>query len=262
MNYLKLSRSRIILGSFLVFALLAATFPSIDLQISRLFHNGHSFGPMQGWQKALQGVLPYYLCLSVGAVVALYLYNRFNKRNVCRVNGRRVVFLLLVGIIGAGLIVNVAFKNNVGRARPRDVAEFGGQMAFTPAFVLSDQCKRNCSFSSGDAAAAFYSLAVVMVLTRRRRYFVAGLAFGAAVSYARIAAGAHFFSDTVTSFFVMLITADVLFYYLVMTPADRLEAQRQGLRLRPALAAEATGEASGETPGKLVAASSRAPTAG
>ena len=36
-----------------------------------------------------------------------------------------------------------------------------------------------------------------------------------------IVAGAHFLSDTVVSFFVMLIVTDVLYHYLVFRESDR-----------------------------------------
>ena len=111
----------------------------------------------------------------------------------------------------------------MGRARPRDVAEFGGTRQFTPPFVLTNQCRTNCSFSSGDAAGAFFSIALVTALSRRRRYMAAAVGFGVVVSFARVSAGAHFFSDTVTSFFVMLIMSDVLYYYLVLD--DRTQPQ-------------------------------------
>jgi membrane-associated PAP2 superfamily phosphatase len=38
--------------------------------------------------------------------------------------------------------------------------------------------------------------------------------FGSLVSLCRISAGAHFFSDSVVSFFVMLLVADVFYYYM------------------------------------------------
>jgi lipid A 4'-phosphatase len=239
MSYLRLVRSRVIVGSFLAFAAVISAFPDIDLRISSIFYDGVSFLRAQWWADVLQKSLGYFLCISIAGAIALYAYNRLRHRKICNVDGRRVVFLLLVAIIGAGLIVNVAFKNSVGRARPRDVAEFGGKHTFSPAFALSDQCQKNCSFSSGDSAAAFYSLALAMALTRRRRFFAVGLAFGAVVSLARVAAGAHFFSDCVVSFYVMFIVADVLYYYLVMSPADRREAATSGIRLRPAFVPEA-----------------------
>jgi lipid A 4'-phosphatase len=110
----------------------------------------------------------------------------------------------------------VILKDNFGRARPRDIEEFGGSKHFTPAFVISRECNTNCSFSSGDAAGGFFSLALVMALSRRRRMLAAAAAFGALVSLSRVASGAHFFSDTVASFFVMLIVADVLYYFMFL----------------------------------------------
>jgi lipid A 4'-phosphatase len=101
------------------------------------------------------------------------------------------------------------------------VAEFGGQRQFTPPFVISQQCDRNCSFPSGEAAAAFFSLTLARALSRRKVYFAAAVCAGAVVSLTRVAVGAHFFSDAVTSFFVMWILTDVLHHYLVLTPAER-----------------------------------------
>ena len=48
----------------------------------------------------------------------------------------------------------------IGAARGRSqIAEFGGDKRFTPAFVPSDQCARNCSFPAGDPAVGFYFVA-------------------------------------------------------------------------------------------------------
>jgi lipid A 4'-phosphatase len=122
------------------------------------------------------------------------------------------------------LIVNVVFKDHFGRARPRDIEEFGGSKRFTPAFVISSECDSNCSFSSGEGAAGFFSMALALALSRRRAIFLAAVAMGSLVSLSRIAAGAHFFSDTVVSFFVMLILSDVLFYYVVSSRPARNES--------------------------------------
>jgi lipid A 4'-phosphatase len=216
MDYLRLRRTRVIVGAFLLFALLISVFPKVDIEISSLFFDGSSFWN-EWWQKLLKEALGYLVAMSLAAVVIIYACNRLLKRNICGVDGRRVVFVLLVAGIGAGLIVNVALKDHLGRARPRHIEEFGGTKQFTPLFVPSQECRVNCSFSSGDAAGAFLSLAVVRALTRRRRYYVAAIAFGALVSLSRVAAGAHFFSDTVVSFFVMLIVTDVFWYYVVPT---------------------------------------------
>jgi lipid A 4'-phosphatase len=216
MDYLRLGRTRVILGSFLLFALTISVFPRVDIQISSLFFDGTSF--WNGWwQRLLKHALGYFVGLSLATVVLIYVCNRLLTRTLCDIDGRRVAYVFLVAVVGAGLIVNVALKDHLGRARPRQIEEFGGTRQFTPLFVPSRECSVNCSFSSGDAAGAFLSLALAKAFTRRRRYHVAALGFGALVSLARVSAGAHFFSDTVVSFFVMLIAADVFWHYVVST---------------------------------------------
>ena len=231
MGYLKLRRSQLILASFLVFSLILAVFPGIDLSISRLFFDGKSFQHNQV-HDFLHESMGVFLVASVGSVLALCIFNRVANQRVCNVCMKRVLYLFLVLVIGAGLIVNVLLKDNFGRARPRDVTQFGGLMHFTPPFVMSNECNRNCSFASGEAAGGFFSLALALALSRRRRAYVAALAVGAVFSWSRISQGAHFFSDTVVSFFVMLIVADVLYYYLVMTHTERADLPVPALALQ------------------------------
>ena len=237
MQYLMLRRSQVILASFLTFALFITAFPAVDISVSKIFFDGNSFVRDRWWQKLLQVGLGYFVCVSTLAVIGIYACNRLLKRNTCGVDGRRVVFVILVLTIGAGLIVNVILKDNFGRARPREIAEFGGTRQFTPPFVVSGQCDTNCSFSSGDAAGGFFSLALALALGRRRALFLAGIALGVVVSFSRISSGAHFLSDTVVSFFVMLIVADVLFFYLVLMSYDRSDIRVRGELLRPAYVA-------------------------
>jgi lipid A 4'-phosphatase len=215
MDYLKLRRSQVILASFAIFALFISAFPAVDIAISSLFFDGKSFSRDQWWQKLLQQGLGWFLPLSVGAVALLYACNRLFSLNICGVDARRVVYVFLVLAIGCGFIVNFSLKDHFHRARPRDIVEFGGTKVFTPAFQVSDQCRTNCSFSSGDAAGGFFSLALALALSRRRAVYITGLAVGVVMSLSRISSGAHFFSDTVTSFFIMLIVADALFFYLL-----------------------------------------------
>jgi len=235
MEYLKLRRSQVILGSFAIFALFVTAFPGVDIAISSLFFDGKSFLRDQWWQKFLQQALGYFIPLSVGVVATLYACNRLFRKNICGVDGRRVVYVILVLAIGCGFIVNFGLKDHFHRARPRDVVEFNGTRVFTPAFQVSNQCKTNCSFSSGDAAGGFFSLALALALSRRRAAYAAALAVGVVMSIARISSGAHFFSDTVTSFFVMLIVADVLFFYLLATRPEPGEIALPAGALTPAV---------------------------
>jgi len=231
MTYLKQPRARLLLLCFLASSLLLAAFPALDIRVSRLFFDGTGFHlANQWWVRLLQGSVGYAVGLSLTAVVALYAFNKKSRRQVGGVAGRTVVYLFLVLLLGAGLIVNVLLKNSFGRARPRNIEEFGGDQKFTGAFVVSGECATNCSFSSGDGAGAFFLLAMAWALSRRRTVLLAALGFGALVSFSRVAAGAHFLSDIVVSFFVMIILADALHgYVLVPRPAlTRVRALPEG----------------------------------
>lgn len=185
-------------------------------------------------------------------MLGLYAVNAVTKRRLLGVDGRVVGYLLLVLVLGAGVIVNFALKENFGRARPRNVTEFGGPQPFTPAFVVSNACPTNGSFSSGDAAGAFFAFALVFGLGRRRTMLWPAVAFGGLVSFARVASGAHFLSDVLVSFFVMWITADAMHFYLlaparaVVRPEAAAAAAAAGV---PGLPAE--GLVAAGTPGAL-----------
>lgn len=227
MSYLRLRRTQLILACFLVASLLLVEIPAIDLRISAVFFDG-GFRLSERWAMLFQDSVRYLLGLSLVLIAGLYFFNRFARRDLAGIDGKKVTYLFLVLILGAGLVVNGVLKSDFGRARPRDIEEFGGPKHFTPAFVISQECDRNCSFSSGDGAGAFFSLALAVALSRKRAMLLAALAYGGLVSLSRVASGAHFFSDVVVSFFVMLIAADVLHHYLLLP--DRAEFQRPNFR--------------------------------
>jgi len=216
MTYLQLTRSRVILVCFLLASLVVLKFPAIDIYLAGLFFDGRFHMQWQWWERALHHSVSVFLYASMAVVVGVYALNRITRARRWGIDGPKVLYLLLVLAVGAGLVVNATLKDNFGRARPRDVQEFGGPKLFTPAFVMADECRTNCSFSSGDTAGAFFSLSLAMAFGRRRALFVTSVVFGVAVSIARMAAGAHFFSDILVSFFVMLITADVLYHYMLL----------------------------------------------
>jgi lipid A 4'-phosphatase len=229
MRYLRLARSRALLACFAAASLLLAAFPRLDISVSRMFFDKGFYLQQRWWTTLTHESMGYFLVIAMTAVVGLYVWNKLATRNLCGVDGKRVVYLFLVLIVGAGLIVNVVLKDNFGRARPRDIAEFGGAQLYTPPFVASNACHKNCSFSSGEAAGGFFAVAVAWALGRRRALVAAGLALGAFVSFCRVATGAHFFSDTVVSFFVMLLVADVLYHYLVSAESERLEEREAAI---------------------------------
>lgn len=146
----------------------------------------------------LFGFLPYLL---VPGLFAAALWMLWRYRDGHHPFKRKIfLFLFLSLLIGPGLLVNTVLKNNsIGRARPSQVVEFGGENQFTPAFVYSGACETNCSFVSGHASMGFYFIALGWLL-RSRRWFWVGMGIGTLVGITRIVQGGHFLSDTVFAF--------------------------------------------------------------
>jgi lipid A 4'-phosphatase len=216
MSYLRLHRTRVLLALFACSSLALVLFPDLDLYVSGFFFSGGGFHlAASWWATALHDSVGLFVCAAMGTVAAIYGFNRVAGRNVGAIDARVVGYVFLVLALGAGLVVNAALKDGFGRARPRNVVQFGGERQFTPAFVLSEECATNCSFSSGDSSGAFFSFALALALGRRRASILAAGAYGGLVSFSRIAAGAHFLSDTIVSFFVMWITADALYHFML-----------------------------------------------
>ncbi|MEA1920968.1 MAG: phosphatase PAP2 family protein [Campylobacterota bacterium] len=201
--------------SFFLSSLIWIAFPQIDVYISGLFYvEGEGFPYSKNFIEGIlyESVRYVLIVLNVSALL-LWLYNRFSGKNILDFNGRKLLFVLLVLAIGSGLIVNALLKDHWGRARPAQTIIFGGDLEFTPAFILSDQ--GGYSFSSGHGSAAFALMAYAMLFKRRQKVWMAlAVGYGVAVSIARIVAGGHFFSDTVVSFFIILMTAKMLYYLI------------------------------------------------
>ncbi len=116
-------------------------------------------------------------------------------------------FAILALAIGPGLITHNVLKNHWGRARPAQIAEFGGSAQYTPPWQPGSQCQRNCSFPSGHAVAGFSLITSAWLWPhRRRRWLLIGIATGAAIGLVRIAQGGHFISDVMGSLAVVWLT--------------------------------------------------------
>lgn len=217
-----------LLGCCLLSTIVIIAFPKLDILIAKLFYNNGFFLKDSLWVQFLYHSVPLFSALSILSLLLIWIINRTLANGRLYVTGRHFVFAFLVFGIGSGLIVNTLLKGNFGRARPRDIVEFNGTKQFSPAFVISDQVGKNSSFSSGHAAAAFFSLVLACFFRRKKRAFAVAMIYGGAVSLARMAAGGHFFSDNLVSFFIMAITTDLLYYALIsqapaLLPSPELE---------------------------------------
>jgi len=124
-------------------------------------------------------------------------------------------YFILTTAISSGLIVNYVFKENFGRARPITIQDFGGAKNFSGPLVISDQCKHNCSFSSGHAAMGYSltSLAYIFSYIYFTRIYSLVLIFGSLVGFSRILMGAHFLSDVIASCLVVLIINHLIYLW-------------------------------------------------
>lgn len=183
--------------------------PGIDLWYSNLFYRESAGFYLRdaAWVRLLYDLVHPLAAASVVCLVGLLMHNLLRRRAVGPFSTRAVLFLLATLALGPGLVVNTLLKENWGRARPRDIEQFGGDREFTPAFVIGDQCERNCSFVSGHVAIPFALAALGYVWRRRRRaIWVGSVTLGGLVGFARIVQGAHFLSDVIFSgVFVLLV---------------------------------------------------------
>jgi len=196
---------------FFAFADLMLAVPHIDLRLSTMFYTpGSGFESLGRWWERFIYHSVEVLMVAVNVVlIGLWLFNRITRRAALGFTGRKLLFLLCLLALLPGLIVNQVLKEHWGRARPVDVTEFGGALRFTPPFVPSDQ--GGGSFSSGHAAAAFYLVAVAAVLFgSKSRWALVAILYAGLVGLVRMAAGGHYFSDVVTSAFLLL------FGYLIL----------------------------------------------
>jgi lipid A 4'-phosphatase len=118
------------------------------------------------------------------------------------------LFLAACLAAGPGLVANLILKDQWGRARPSQVVEFGGTRAFTPPLLIANQCRRNCSFVSGEASSTFVTLYAAAALLPQWSValVVGGTLVGLATGLIRMAQGAHFLSDVIFAGVFMALT--------------------------------------------------------
>lgn len=212
-------------------AVLFTAAPALDLAVSALFYRpGAGFWRADLALSAAVRAAAWRLSEAMILVAVAGLVLAAARRRIAGIAPRVWGFVLLLYALGPGLLVNLLLKSHWGRARPADVAEFGGSLPFTPPLVVSDACARNCSFVSGEAAAnAAFAIALAVAIRAVRpplrpaavaAVTWAGAAVALAGSFQRIATGRHFLSDVL--FAALLVAAlAILLAPLARPPAAR-----------------------------------------
>jgi lipid A 4'-phosphatase len=205
-------------------------FPQIDLTVSSWFYK-----PSQGfllentYEKLHLAVfrdgMVYLTYLMIIGLVLMLLFGIFSKKYSTFLSTKICLFLLLSFAVAPAFVVNDLLKNHWGRARPFQVKEFGGDKAFTRAWEISNQCEKNCSFTSGETANVFCYLALLFILKRKKLAATLIFTLGFLMIFERIAQGDHFLSDSILSGFI-----DYLLIWLIYQAMQQFPQKEWYLR--------------------------------
>lgn len=225
------------LGALWAFGLAAAMFlwlPSIDLWVSNLLTGADGKFDTRSLALEIPRTLFQVIYFGIlGIAILGFAGLIYIRRSMGGRLAQRWFFLALALVIGPGLVANVALKDQMGRARPKQIEMFGGERSFTPALVPAKQCAKNCSFVSGEASsmfAVFFALAL-LVPTGYWQFISAALIAGGTAGLIRMAQGAHFLSDIVFAGIFMALTTALLF--ILMFELVPLVSRVMAARLRP-----------------------------
>ncbi|WPX96897.1 phosphatase PAP2 family protein [Candidatus Bandiella euplotis] len=186
----------------------------IDIYSSRLFfsESANTFFLQKNIFLAIianSAFLFAFLVLSYSGIVILKKF--FKTRSYSIKLYKKEIFVIAVFLLGSMLLVQGIIKPYFGRARPYQIQQFGGELEFTRAFEVSNQCKSDCSFVSFHTSLGMVLVAYAMQLTRGRRRFVILSTCSTMLFMAtRIAQGKHFLSDVIFSACFMTIVMSIL----------------------------------------------------
>lgn len=199
--------------TFPICVLFFLAYPNIDVMVSEFFWSADAgfrggYIPWMYLTKKYIGIV--FGIIFLGLLMAWVVSGLKVSPEYLRQHRRSMGYILLVIVLGPGLLVNLLFKDQWGRARPVHLEQFGGERQFTPAWVPSDQCGHNCSFVCGDASLGFVIAAGIFVSRRPRLWLFSSLILGGLLGYMRIAQGGHFISDVIFSGYVVLFSTWLL----------------------------------------------------
>ncbi len=207
---------------FIIMTILAGViffvFPQIDLSVSAFFFkNEHFYLAKAPFVKFIYNYAPLLAVLTGIFAFFATIFMTIKKIDLLFGFRRKIyLFMFLALLVGPALIVNLVLKENFGRARPRNIVEFGGNKEFTKPFSMSNQCEKNCSFVSGHSSAGFYfcTLSLIFLGRKKRLVFWGGILLGTIIGFIRIIGGGHFASDIYFSFVAVYLPALLLHYWM------------------------------------------------
>ncbi|MCK9557477.1 MAG: phosphatase PAP2 family protein [Candidatus Cloacimonetes bacterium] len=223
-----MSSSHILIPSAMmaISAILFAIF-DWDVDVQTFYYRDGWYMNESGWLKLIYhyGNIPALIV----SIAALFFFFRSFKTSSIHTKYRKLyLFMVLSIILGPGLIVNSALKDNWGRPRPRDLEIFGGRYNYEAPLQI-DKSTPGKSFPCGHATMGFYFFATALVCGLwKRRYYVMvnlfALFYGSIIGWVRLMQGGHFLSDVIFSGAIVYVSThglwrvmklDIQPYYIV-----------------------------------------------
>jgi membrane-associated phospholipid phosphatase len=196
--------------------------PDLDLAVAGKFYVAGHFvgrGPLGELARRFFYDAPYVLLAFLLAASAARRLGR-TKRGP---DGRAVIFMIASLALGPGLLVNGLLKEHSHRPRPEQTQDFGGPWRFRPWETFDGECRKNCSFVSGEVATSAWTLAPALLAPPVfRAAAVAGaLIFTAATAILRMAFGGHYLSDALFAALFTFLIVLVLYRWYLRAPSPR-----------------------------------------
>jgi lipid A 4'-phosphatase len=205
-------------------------YPTIDLFIARVAYeiNAGNSTPTRSlllFTAILRKVGLWIEILLIALPVVALLIKLLLPRTTMFIPGRAILFLVTSLILGPGLLANVALKDYWERPRPGQLVQFGGNQHFVPWWQPIGDCRKNCSFVSGEASAAFWTIAPAALMPPQWRplAYAAAIAFGTSISASRIVTDGHFLSDTIFAGIFTYLVIWLLYALIYRWNATRLD---------------------------------------
>ena len=206
---------------------LFSIFPQIDLTIARWFflpeqcagaasasricgYFPYNDDPDMRLLREIFFQVPYLVALGLGWMLLACWQQHGATFN--RLRARNLQIALASLILGPVMIVNLWLKAFSGRPRPRQTDLFGGMLDFVHAGSFAGKCVSNCSFISGEAAAAGWLFCLIFIIPQPARTALA-LPIGAVsllIPALRVAFGGHYLSDAVLGWLSSLVIFSAL----------------------------------------------------
>ncbi len=209
----------VLLWVWLGLLLLFAIAPGLDLWVAGQFFDPASASfPMDAnpnLQMMRETMWLFFDLVTV--IIMLMAAHSLASGRALKIPGRVWGYCVAFVLLGPWLLVNVGLKSHWGRARPAHLDIFGGEAHFTPPWQFASECASNCSFVSGEAAAAVTVMILlgvflwnVVPLPWRKLLLVGLVTFAVVAASLRVMKGRHFLSDVLWAGVLMATLAEGL----------------------------------------------------